>query len=88
MVGFAAEEAGRHHQAALDARRAQNLPGPAGLSLSAMGAVALARGHYPRALEAYQEAWGQFKAGIKDVVFPAGTYWMGRHAGLRAAPPD
>ena len=51
------EEAERHHRAALDARRRQNLPGPAGLSLSAMAAVALARGHYPRALEAYQQAF-------------------------------
>ena len=51
------EEASQHHQAALEARRRQDLPGPAGLSLSAMGAVALASGHYPRALDAYQQAY-------------------------------
>ena len=39
-------------------------------------------------LEAYRQAWEQFKAGLKDVVFPAGTYWMCRHAGLASVPPD
>lgn len=38
-------------------------------------------------LEAYREAWKRFKAGDRDVVFPAGTYWMCKHAGQRAAPP-
>ncbi len=28
----------------------------------------------------------QFKAGARDVVFPAGTYWMRVHAGVRCAP--
>ena len=37
-------------------------------------------------LDAYREAWQAFKRGVKDVVFPAGTYWMCRHAGLPAAP--
>jgi len=37
--------------------------------------------------EAYREAWEAFKAGVKDVVFPAGTYWMVRHAGCAAASP-
>jgi len=31
-------------------------------------------------LDAYSEAWKQFKQGAKDVLFPAGTYWMVRHA--------
>ncbi len=51
------EEAARHHRAALDERRRQNLSGPAGLSLSALGAVALASGNYPQALAAYQQAY-------------------------------
>ena len=38
-------------------------------------------------LEAYRGAWERFKAGVKDVVFPAGTYWMCQHAGLSSAPP-
>jgi hypothetical protein len=38
-------------------------------------------------LDAYREAWEAFKAGDKNVVFPAGTYWMSRHAGFAAAPP-
>ena len=38
-------------------------------------------------LEAYREAWLAFKSGVKDVVFPAGTYWMCRHAGCVAASP-
>lgn len=35
----------------------------------------------------YREAWRAFKSGVKDVVFPAGTYWMVRHAGCAAASP-
>ena len=38
-------------------------------------------------LEAYAEAWQSFKAGVKDVVFPAGTYWMVRHATCAVASP-
>lgn len=38
-------------------------------------------------LQAYREAWEQFRAGVKDVVFPAGTYWMCKHAGLQSASP-
>ena len=38
-------------------------------------------------LDAYREAWQDFKTGIKDVVFPAGTYWMCRHGGLPSASP-
>jgi putative transposase len=28
----------------------------------------------------------QFKAGLRDVLFPAGTYWLRVHAGVRCAP--
>jgi len=38
-------------------------------------------------LQAYREAWLAFKSGVKDVVFPAGTYWMCRHAGCPSASP-
>jgi REP element-mobilizing transposase RayT len=39
-------------------------------------------------LDAYREAWQTFKEGVRDVVFPAGTYWMVRHAGLAGTPPE
>ncbi len=45
-----------------------------------------ALGRLKEFLDAYREAWLAFKDGVKDVVFPAGTYWMVRHAGLPAAP--
>jgi len=45
-----------------------------------------ALGRLKEFLDAYREAWLAFKSGVKDVVFPAGTYWMVRHAGLPAAP--
>jgi putative transposase len=38
-------------------------------------------------LEAYREAWESFREGMKDVVFPPGTYWMCRHAGCVSASP-
>jgi tetratricopeptide (TPR) repeat protein len=50
------EDAMRHHQAALEKRREQNLLRPIGSSLSALGAVCVAMGNYPQALAAYQEA--------------------------------
>jgi putative transposase len=31
--------------------------------------------------EAYREAWQAFKLGVRDVVWPAGTYWMRHHGG-------
>jgi putative transposase len=34
----------------------------------------------------HREAREQFKAGVRDVLFPAGTYWMRVHAGVRCAP--
>ncbi len=39
-------------------------------------------------LMAYRKAWHRFTQGVKNVVFPAGTYWMCKHAGLEAASPD
>ncbi len=38
-------------------------------------------------LDAYLDAWRDFQQGNKDVLFPAGTYWMRRHAGCEAAVP-
>jgi REP element-mobilizing transposase RayT len=38
-------------------------------------------------LEAYRKALEAFRAGKKDVEFPAGTYWMVRHAGARRVAP-
>jgi len=39
-------------------------------------------------LDSYREAWKKFREGIRDVLFPAGTYWMCRHAGCEAVPLD
>jgi hypothetical protein len=33
-------------------------------------------------LEAYMEARSRLKSGAKDVVFPAGTWWLHRHASV------
>ena len=44
-----------------------------------------ALGRLKEFLDAYRVAWLDFKQGVKEVVFPAGTYWMCRHAGLPAA---
>ncbi len=38
-------------------------------------------------LDAYLDAWRDFQKGNKEAVFPAGTYWMRRHAGCAAVPP-
>ena len=45
-----------------------------------------ALGRLKEFLDAYREAWLEFKRGVKEVVFPTGTYWMCRHAGCPAAP--
>jgi putative transposase len=37
---------------------------------------------------AYREAMEQFKAGVHDVVFPPGTYWMKRFGGAACGPPS
>ncbi len=34
----------------------------------------------------HRAALEQFKAGVRDVLFPAGTYWMRVHAGVRCTP--
>jgi putative transposase len=36
---------------------------------------------------AYREAMEQFKAGVHDVLFPPGTYWMKRFGGAACGPP-
>lgn len=42
-----------------------------------------------RWLTAYKDAWQRLAAGVPDVLFPAGTYALCRHAGVRCAPvPD
>ena len=46
-----------------------------------------ALGQLKEFLDAYREAWLAFRRGVKRVVFPAGTYWMCRHAGLPSVPP-
>jgi REP element-mobilizing transposase RayT len=38
-------------------------------------------------LAAYREAYRKFREGVKDVVFPAGTYWLRVHLGVRCADP-
>ncbi len=45
-----------HHEAALEERRRQNLLRPVGSSLSALGAVAIALGNYPLAIDYYSQA--------------------------------
>jgi putative transposase len=37
-------------------------------------------------LVAYREAWCAFASGVRDVVFPEGTYWMRVAHGVRCAP--
>lgn len=36
----------------------------------------------------YRNAWNQWRKGLRDVVFPFGTYWMRLYAGVRCEPPD
>ena len=50
------DEAQECHEVALEQRRAQGLLRPTGYSLSALGAVLLARGDFPQALAYYREA--------------------------------
>ena len=38
-------------------------------------------------LRAYREAWAAFKAGARDVLFPAGTYLLRVVHGARCAAP-
>ncbi len=35
--------------------------------------------------KAYREAWREFSAGVRDVLFPTGTYWMRVAYGVRCA---
>jgi REP element-mobilizing transposase RayT len=39
-------------------------------------------------LGAYREAWLQFASGVRDAVFPHGTYWMRVAYGVQCAPAD
>jgi putative transposase len=36
---------------------------------------------------AYRRAWEHFKAGVRDVLFPVGTYWMKRFGGVACGLP-
>jgi REP element-mobilizing transposase RayT len=38
-------------------------------------------------LRAYREAWEALRAGARDVLFPAGTYWLRVAHGVRCAAP-
>jgi hypothetical protein len=38
-------------------------------------------------LRAYRRAWQQFRAGVRDVLFPAGTYRLRVQLRLACAPP-
>ena len=55
------EAAHTYHLAALEQRREHQLDRAAGTSLSALGAVATAQGHYPQALEYYGQSLDLFK---------------------------
>ena len=39
-------------------------------------------------LEAYAEALDSFLAGLRNILFPTGTYWMVRYASVSCVPPD
>lgn len=56
---FRLDDAIRHHEAALALRRPVGPAGSVAASLSALGAVELARGNFPGALARYQEAQAQ-----------------------------
>lgn len=51
-----AEEALEHHLAAYESREQQKLLRPAGVSLSALGAVSISLGNYPQALAYFKQA--------------------------------
>jgi hypothetical protein len=38
-------------------------------------------------LRSYREAWVALRAGARDVLFPAGTYWLRVAYGVRCAAP-
>ena len=35
----------------------------------------------------YADALRKFASGVRDVIFPAGTYWMRLHCGVRCHVP-
>jgi putative transposase len=45
-----------------------------------------ALGRLSEFLRAYREAWTALKAGVRDAVFPAGTYWLRLAHGVRCCP--
>ncbi|HSD18747.1 MAG TPA: hypothetical protein VLC54_01825 [Anaeromyxobacter sp.] len=46
-----------------------------------------ALGRLAEFIEAYRAAWTRLKAGIRDVLFPAGTYWLRVAHGARCLAP-
>lgn len=42
---------------------------------------------YRAFVTAYKIAWTKFKNGARDVIFPAGTYWLRRHMSVPCACP-
>jgi hypothetical protein len=38
-------------------------------------------------LRAYRDAWEALRAGARDVLFPAGTYWLRVAYGVSCAAP-
>ena len=46
-----------------------------------------ALGRLAEFVEAYRAAWTRLKAGIRDVLFPAGTYWLRVAHGARCLAP-
>ena len=36
-------------------------------------------------LKSYREAWAAFRDGVRDVIFPAGTYWLRVNQVVRCA---
>ena len=45
-----------------------------------------ALGRLSEFLRAYREAWTALKAGVRDAIFPAGTYWLRVAHGVRCGP--
>lgn len=47
-----------------------------------------ALGRLAEFIEAYRAAWAELKAGVRDVLFPAGTYWLRIAHGARCLEPQ
>gem|GEM_PF-4626405 len=48
---------------------------------SATGEALLANRRF---LQAYRDAWTALNTGMRDVVFPCGTYWLRRFAEVKS----